>query len=552
MQKIVLRLLKSLAIAICLFLIVENYFLEIKSSATVPIVITISLILVLNKLTKKTFSFQPLRPSFIPFLLIPFFFTVLLRASFYWAINTFPVKDTNTVLLTLQEPFDDFAYSMVKQYLSTTIPQALVISIVLTAFAFLFLNSTKKRFAFVSIYFAATIALFMYEVPILNYIHILTDKPEKSTGYSKFFADNYINPDSIKITPPPSGQKRNLILIYLESLETTFADREHGGNQDINLIPEITEIAQQNINFGKEKKRIGGGLDAIGSNFTSGATRTRSLGIPAITNTTKAPILHHYKSIYKILNEYGYKQIFFQGNPGLYKEFRDFALKQKINEVYGPSDLIQHLNLDTADLIRKQGFKTVQDKEAFKFANQVLDTISEPFSLTFFTIDTHSPDGFYDPDCIKITDESNKDERLKAAARCVSRELKKFLDSLKTKHFYENTSIVIFGDHLFMGTRLVKDFNDRKWVNIFINPAKVPIAEEKRLFSDIDMFPTILSSLNFTIEGNRLGLGTDLFSDKKTLVERIGLDSLNKEIKKLPSHLIYESYLLKKSINIFQ
>ena len=258
---------------------------------------------------------------------------------------------------------------------------------------------------------------------------------------------------------------------------------------------------------------------------------TRTLGIPDITDYKRTPILHHYKSIYKILNANGYKQIFFQGNPGLYKQFRDFVEDQKINEVYGPDDLIQRLNLDTTDLIKKQGFKTVQDKDAFKFANQILDTISEPFSLTFFTIDTHSPDGFYDPDCIKISDDGNKDERLKAAARCVSRELKKFVDSLKTKPFYENTSIVIFGDHLFMGTRLVKDFNNRKWVNIFINSVKTPIAEENRLFSDIDMFPTILSSMDFNIEGDRLGFGADLFSDKKTLVEKIGLDSQQRNIQ---------------------
>lgn len=542
-KKTAVQLLKLVALGVCVFFITEHYFFEISLSST-PIIITFLLAIIildrlstphkdnLGKITSRSYSFF-------------FFLAAHLRTSIYWAVNTFPLRDAYSVLLTLQEPFDDFAYSMVKQYLSTTIPQTLVISIVLTIFAYIFLSNTKKRLFFIAAYIAATITLFTYEVPIFDYIHILTDNPEKSNAYSNFFSENYINPDSVKITHPE--HKRNIVLIYLESLETTFADKDHGGNQDDNLIPEITELAQHNISFGKNKKHIGGGLDAIGSNHTFGAMHTRTLGIPDITDYRRTPILHHYKSIYKILNSNGYKQIFFQGNPGLYKQFQNFVKEQKINEVYGPDDLIQLLNLDTTDLIRKQGFKTVQDKETFKFANQILDTLSEPFSLTFFTIDTHSPDGFYDPDCIKITEENNKDERLKAAARCVSREVKKFVDTLKTKNFYDNTSIVIFGDHLFMGTRLVKGFNDRKWVNIFINPAKTPVTEEKRLFSDIDMFPTILSSINFTIDGDRLGLGTDLFSNKKTLVERIGLDSLNKEIKKMHSHLIYESYLLKRN-----
>ena len=487
------------------------------------------------------------KPSHIPLIFLLLFFAVHLRAGIYWALDTFPLADANTVLLTLQEPFDDFAYSMIKQYLSTTIPQALIISIILTVFLYTILNSTKKRLGAIGLYFAATIALFAINIPILDYVHIITSEPEKSNISSKFFIENYVNPNSVKITAPE--KKRNLILIYIESLETTFADKEHGGNQDSNLIPETTKLSLQNLSFGKNKKHIGGGLDAIGSSHTFGSIHTRSLGIPNIINYKKTPILQHYKSLYKILNDNGYKQIFFQGNPGLFIEFQRFAKDQKINEVYGPSDIIQRLNLDTTDLIKKHGAKSVPDKDAFKFANQILDTISEPFSLTFFTIDTHSPHGIYDPDCIQSTDENNKDELLKASVRCVSRELDKFLNSLKTNPLYENTSIAIFGDHLFMGTRLVKNFNNRKWIDIFINAPKTPFSEENRLFSDIDMFPTILSSINFDIEGNKLGFGTDLFSDKKTLVETIGLDSLNKEIKTMPSHLIYESYLLKKNSN---
>lgn len=460
-------------------------------------------------------------------------------------MNTFPLKDANMVLLTLQEPFDDFAYLMLKQYFETTIPQTLLISIVLVFFIYVLLGSFKKRLVLIGSYFIATIAFVFIDIPVFDYVHILNDEPEKNASYSEFFVENYVNPDSVTILSPE--KKRNLIFIYLESLETTFADKEHGGNQEANLIPEITRLAQENISFGKNKNHIGGGLDANGSSSTFASLHTRTLGIPSLVNNQKTPVLRHYKSLYKILNDNGYKQIFFQGNPGLYNQFRNFVKDQTIEEIYGPDDLIQRLNLDVNILIRNQGYKTVQDKDAFKFATQILDTISEPFSLTFFTIDTHAPHGLYDPDCIKCSDEKNEDERLKATALCVSRELDKFLNSLKEKEFYENTTIVILGDHLFMGTRLVKDFPNRKWVNVFINSPKNPINEDNRRFSDVDIFPTILSSMNFDIEGNKLGFGTDLFSDKKTLVEMLGLDSLNRAFNTIPQHLVYESYLLKKN-----
>ncbi len=545
-KKIIVLLLKTVAIVACLFFIAEHYFFEITPFSVSPtFILAILSLIAINWKTKEFQKKDYFKPSHIPLIVILLFFAVHFRAGIYWALNTFPLRDANVVMLTLQEPFDDFAYSMIKQYLATTIPQALIITAVLTIFLYAILSRIKKRLIFIGVYFAATIALFISDIPISEYIHILKNEPEKSASYSKFFVENYVNPDSVKITSPE--HKRNLILIYIESMETTFSDKAHGGNQDTNLIPEITQLAQQNINFGKNKNHIGGGIDSYGSGATFAAMLSRSLGIPFVINYDKTPILHHYKSLYKILNENGYRQIFFQGNPGCYKEFRNFVTDHKMDEIYGPDDLIERMNLGVEDYMVKQGGKNVQDKESFKFATQILDTLSEPFSLTFFTIDTHSPHGLYDPDCIKAKDENNEDERLKATARCVSRELNKFLDSLKSKPFYENTSIAIFGDHLFMGTRLVKDVPNRKWIDIFINSSKKPTSEENRAFSDIDMFPTILSSMNFDIEKNRLGFGTDLFSDKKTLVESIGLNNLNAELGKMAGHLVHESYLLRKN-----
>ena len=38
----------------------------------------------------------------------------------------------------------------------------------------------------------------------------------------------------------------------------------------------------------------------------------------------------------------------------------------------------------------------------------------------------------------------------------------------------------------------------------------------------MDLFPTTLSSMGVEIEGNKLGLGTDLFSNEETLMEKLG------------------------------
>ena len=46
------------------------------------------------------------------------------------------------------------------------------------------------------------------------------------------------------------------------------------------------------------------------------------------------------------------------------------------------------------------------------------------------------------------------------------------------------------------------------------------------------MFPTILSAIGGEIEGNRLGLGANLFSDEKTIVEKYGYEKVKEEICK--------------------
>ena len=47
------------------------------------------------------------------------------------------------------------------------------------------------------------------------------------------------------------------------------------------------------------------------------------------------------------------------------------------------------------------------------------------------------------------------------------------------------------------------------------------------------MFPTTLAALGCEIDGERLGLGTNLFSDVDTLAERLGVNKVDEELSKL-------------------
>ena len=86
---------------------------------------------------------------------------------------------------------------------------------------------------------------------------------------------------------------------------------------------------------------------------------------------------------------------------------------------------------------------------------------------------------------------------------------------------------------------------ERKVYNAFINSDAIPTKTTHRKFSTFDMFLTILASLGVQIEGNKLGLGTNLFSDEKTLLEIYDPIHVFSELKK-KSHF-YNSHLLRKN-----
>ena len=78
------------------------------------------------------------------------------------------------------------------------------------------------------------------------------------------------------------------------------------------------------------------------------------------------------------------------------------------------------------------------------------------------------------------------------------------------------------------------DYYDRTIYNCFINIEydKEDVDCDNREFTPFDMFPTVLASIGFSIPGNRLGLGVNLFSKERTLAEELGIDYIETEVSK--------------------
>lgn len=190
-------------------------------------------------------------------------------------------------------------------------------------------------------------------------------------------------------------------------------------------------------------------------------------------------------------------------------------------------------------------FWGMEDEKLYDYAKQKLEEISEgdqPFNFTMLTVDTHHPDGYICQLC-----ENEFSSQYANALVCASRQLGDFIDWVKRQSWYENTTIVLMGDHLSMNNNFWDDIGDygRRTYNCFINvPDRVsPYKSVNREFSTMDMFPTILAAINADIEGDRLGLGTNLYSGEQTLPEKMGWDVFEQEIK-LYSKYYYSNFII--------
>ena len=144
------------------------------------------------------------------------------------------------------------------------------------------------------------------------------------------------------------------------------------------------------------------------------------------------------------------------------------------------------------------------------------------------TADTHFPDGYICSLC-----GSDHAEKAANVVACTDRQVGEFIAWCKTQSFYDNTLIVITGDHPRMDAVLVDgvDWGELGIYNCFINAGSSDtVAWRDRQFTALDIFPTVLSALGYDIQGSRLGLGTDLFSSQRTLAESLGVNVIDEEL----------------------
>lgn len=393
--------------------------------------------------------------------------------------------------------------------------------------------SVKGVFRFLS--FALTVVLFTGALIKIDNALGITEYLTARTKPTTIYEDYYVDPSSVSITN--MGEKRNLIMIYLESMETTYAPQEIGGFQKVNntsdnYIPGLTYFADEYISF-SNSELLGGFHSVSGTGWTYASIFAQSVGIPysfdnVEIDTKKNNYTSSAKAIGDILSENGYNQEFLCGSNASFANRDDFFKRHGDYEIFDYNTAIEKGYIAPDYKV----WWGLEDKILYKMAKDEavrLSELGEPFNLTMLTVDTHHVEGYVCDLC-----DDTYDEQLANVLDCADNQIEDFIDWCQKQDFYDDTTIVIVGDHPRMDNYLVGgvDYYDRTVYNCFINAVPKYDAKDyvNREFSAMDMFPTTLSALGFKIEGNRLGLGVDMFSGEQTLMEKLGYEEMDKEL----------------------
>ena len=183
------------------------------------------------------------------------FLSFLLIFTSSWILNTFGIVTVEEIVFTLMVPQDGMNMSAVYSYIF----EVLLISIIMTiVFYFLILRNYKikleidlnikkfsiKRIVYPFNTFVRILLLFLMFSGSLYYTLVRLEIPEYIESQivtSQLIEDEYVDTRSVNLDF--GDKKRNLIYIFLESMEVSYSSYKNGGIQRVDLIDDLVKLA---------------------------------------------------------------------------------------------------------------------------------------------------------------------------------------------------------------------------------------------------------------------------------------------------------------------
>ncbi len=472
------------------------------------------------------------------FCIIILFVFILLALAIRWMLGTWQHLTMEELIYHLNAPLEGTNNDLIIEFVKKALVPAIVLVILIVLIPFV-IKKVKKcnilRKPFLVNIVAAVIVLVWSgldawtELDIGTYLMLQAET-------SDFIAETYADPVEVKITFPE--KKKNLIYIFLESMETTYADIDAGGGFEENCIPELTSLAMEGEDFSGSTDSLNGGHALPGATWTIAGMFAQSSGLPLKISIdengmdTQSSFFSGLACLGDILEAEDYTQMLMVGSEAAFGG-RELYYTQHGNYTIRDYNYAVDHNLIAKNY--KMGSWGYEDAKLFEYAKEELVMLAEqedPFCFTMLTVDTHFEDGTI----CALCQDSHGDNQYANVMACSSKQVDEFVRWIQEQSFYENTTVVIAGDHLTMDkdfcNEVDEEYTRKTYVSILNSATEVMQADVRREYSTFDLFPTTLAAMGVEIEGDRLGLGTNLYSAEETLLEKYGYNLLNEELRK--------------------
>ncbi|ATP40495.1 glycerol phosphate lipoteichoic acid synthase [Solibacillus sp. R5-41] len=312
-----------------------------------------------------------------------------------------------------------------------------------------------------------------------------------------------------------AAQGMNVIYLHLESFQNFLIDYKLNGEE---VTPFLNSLAkdENTMYFDNFFHQTGQGKTSDAEFMLENSLFGLPQGSAYITKAQNT-----YQAAPSILKDYGYTSAVFHGNIG------SFWNRDEIYKSFGYDKFFDGSYYDTSASEEMADYGLL-DKPFFKQSESLLSSLPQPFYTKFITVGNHHPYKM-NQDLVTIdkadTGDASVDNYFQTA-RYADEAIEQVFNQLKELGLYDNTMIVLYGDHYgisdnhneameqVIGKEITPyESTNLQRVPLLIHAPGMQGGTNHTYGGQIDLLPTVLHLLGIDTQ-NFIQFGSDLLSEK--------------------------------------
>ncbi|WP_243386332.1 LTA synthase family protein [Bacillus kexueae] len=331
--------------------------------------------------------------------------------------------------------------------------------------------------------------------------------------------ENYLNANSKEPNEALHGvaEGRNVFIISLESFQSFVINNELNGQE---ITPFLNDFINESYYFENFYHQTGQGKTSDSEFLLENSLYPLGRGSVFFTNAN-----NEYHATPEILKEFGYYTAVFHANN------RTFWNRDIMYNTLGYDRFFDITDFEVNEE-NSVGWG-LKDVSFFEQSVELLKDVPQPFYTKYITLTNHFPFELEEED--KFIDEFDSNDgvvnRYFPTVRYTDEAVKVFIEKLKEAGLYENSVIIMYGDHYGISENhntAMAQFLEKEEITPYdtVQLQRVPFIvhipgitdQDPKVFSEvtgqIDLKPTILNLLGIDASDD-IEFGTDVFSEDR-------------------------------------